>query len=51
MLATLNKKGGVMVPGAISIETNVDHFLISTYENQLLFIILDSMQAMCIWEE
>lgn len=32
-------------------ESEVDHFLISTYENQLLFIVLDKQQALNVWED
>lgn len=33
------------------IDTSVDHFLISTFENQLLLIFLDDQEARSIWKE
>lgn len=39
-----------MTTDIMTMDTHVDHFLISTYENQLLFIVLDDQQAEKIWE-
>lgn len=35
----------------MTMDTDVDHFLISTYGNQLLFIVLDQLQAINVWED
>lgn len=34
-----------MTPNTMSTEAEVDHFLILTYENQFIFIVLDTQQA------
>lgn len=40
-----------MTADIMTIDNDVDHFLISTYENQLLFIVLDHQQAVNVWED
>lgn len=34
-----------------TMDSHVDHFLISTYENQLLFIVLDDQQALSVCKD
>lgn len=39
-----------MTSDMTAVDTHIDHFLISTYENQLFFIVLDDQQAETLWK-